>query len=121
MKISPTLTLALLTIFIAAPAQAQTAALYEVPLEERIDRSELIVEGRVVDQESFWNSDRTLIFTASHVDVYRVFKGQVQGEQIRGHHSGRTRQFHGAAGRTGAAPYPRGRGRVLCRKSYRPG
>jgi hypothetical protein len=83
MKISPTITLALLTIFMAAPAQAQTAALYEVPLEERIDRSEVIVEGRVVDQESFWNSDRTLIFTASNVDVYRVFKGQVQGEQIR--------------------------------------
>ncbi len=50
-------------------------ALYEVSLDERIEMSSLIVEGQVIEQRSFWNAEKTLIYTANVIDVYRVFKG----------------------------------------------
>ncbi|MDX1429862.1 MAG: hypothetical protein R3282_06225, partial [Rhodothermales bacterium] len=56
---------------------SQPAALYEVSFEDRIGSSELIVEGRVTGQESFWNAAGTLILTSNRVEVYRVFKGAV--------------------------------------------
>ena len=72
----------ILATFVACAVLFGTAGaqspLYKVDLDERIDRSELIVEGRVVDQESFWNRSRTLIYAASTIEVYRVFKGQLE-------------------------------------------
>jgi hypothetical protein len=55
---------------------AQSALLARVPLDERIERSSVIFEGRVVDQTSFWNDRGTLIYTAHTIDVYRTFKGE---------------------------------------------
>jgi len=51
-------------------------ALYEVSLDARIENAALIVEGRVIDQNAFWNAEGTLIYTANVIEVYRVFKGQ---------------------------------------------
>jgi len=67
--------LALCTMASSAVGQS---LLYKVDLEERIDRSELIVEGRVIGQRAFWNQAKTLIHTASRIAVYRVFKGKAE-------------------------------------------
>lgn len=58
-----------------------SAQLYPVTLEERVTRSEVIIEGKVIRQKSFWNSERTAIFTANEIWVYKSYKGTVNGEK----------------------------------------
>ncbi|MEJ0107064.1 MAG: T9SS type A sorting domain-containing protein [Bacteroidota bacterium] len=65
--------LLLLTVYFSFQSTAQS--LYEVSLNEKTNNSTLIVEGRVTDQQSFWNSSHTLIYTSSKVEVYKIFKG----------------------------------------------
>ncbi|MCW3116168.1 MAG: type sorting protein, partial [Chitinophagaceae bacterium] len=52
-------------------------SLYEVSLSEKTSHSTLIVEGKVIDQRSFWNSNHTMIYTSNKVEVYKVFKGSL--------------------------------------------
>lgn len=52
--------------------------LYPISTEDKINRSSLIVEGKVISQKASWNSARTMIFTTSQVEVYKVFKGSLQ-------------------------------------------
>ncbi|MCS6905350.1 MAG: hypothetical protein RML72_02760, partial [Bacteroidia bacterium] len=56
------------------------AQIYPLSLEERINRAEFIIEGRVIRKESFWNENRTAIFTANEILVYKSYKGTVNGE-----------------------------------------
>ncbi|WP_143090897.1 PKD domain-containing protein [Thermoflexibacter ruber] len=51
-------------------------------LTEQVQQSDLIVEGKIIAQSSFWNPDRTLIYTKNTVEVYKVFKGNVSSENI---------------------------------------
>lgn len=48
--------------------------LYEIPLEQKIKESQLIIEGRVVKSESYIGADER-IYTAHMIDIQRVFKG----------------------------------------------
>jgi len=50
--------------------------LKEISLEQQIKASNLVIEGRVINKESYWNAGRTQIFTINTVEVYKVFKGQ---------------------------------------------
>lgn len=59
-------------IFIARPLSAQ---LVELPLEEIFGRSALIVEGRVIEQQSFWDNQHQHIFTNNRIQISRIFKG----------------------------------------------
>ncbi|MEP3838820.1 MAG: T9SS type A sorting domain-containing protein [Algibacter sp.] len=52
-------------------------SLKEISLKEQIDNSSLVVEGEVVSQRSFWDEAHEKIYTASTVNVYKVFKGEV--------------------------------------------
>lgn len=52
------------------------AMLKEIPLERQIEASSLVVEGKVVSKESFWNAAHTNIYTVNTVEVYKVFKGE---------------------------------------------
>lgn len=63
------------------PFMAQ-AQLYPVAFEEKVAEASLIVEGVVTGQRSYWNSQRTMIFTASTVTVSKVFKGSVPAGTI---------------------------------------
>lgn len=56
---------------------AQSCLLVEVPLQERVQQSALIVEGEVVRSTPFSNTSGTLINTAHEVRVYTVYKGQL--------------------------------------------
>jgi hypothetical protein len=53
------------------------AQLIELPFEEIIGRSPLVVEGRVLAQESFWDNAHRNIFTSNTIQVTRVFKGSL--------------------------------------------
>ncbi len=67
-------TLALLACCMASVG-AKAQSLYPVSMDEKVQQSAAIVEGRVVEQKSFWNPAHTMIFTANKVKVYKVFKG----------------------------------------------
>ncbi len=53
-----------------------------VSLKEKIQHSPLVVEGKVISQESFWNAGHTMIFTSNKVEVYKVFQGTTVRDTI---------------------------------------
>ncbi len=68
----PTTILFLIGIF--AFTSTASAQLYEVSLDEKIQQSSLIVEGRVSERESYRASDGR-IYTANKIDVATLLKG----------------------------------------------
>ena len=47
--------------------------LREIPLKQQIENSTLVIEGKVIAKESFW--EKGLIYTSNTIEVYKVFKG----------------------------------------------
>ena len=45
-----------------------------IDLTKRAQQSTLIIEGRVVDQESFWKNDSSGLYTRSQIEVYKGWK-----------------------------------------------
>ena len=45
------------------------------PIEERAINADVIFEGKIIHQESFWDNQRTGIFTESTIEVSKMFKG----------------------------------------------
>ncbi len=72
----------LLTIMALSFGLTSIAQLYQVPLEEKIKESPLVVEGKIIAQKSFYNPASTFIFTAHQVEVYKIFKGTVAHSTI---------------------------------------
>ncbi|MCB9315186.1 MAG: IPT/TIG domain-containing protein [Lewinellaceae bacterium] len=64
--------LALFFVLLDTPLHAQ---LYELPFEEIIDRSALIVEGRALARESLWDNQNHNIYTSNTIQISRIFKG----------------------------------------------
>jgi len=58
------------------------AQLYKVELDEKVNSSSLIVEGKVIDQKSFWNDEHTMIFAANTIELYKSFKGNITDKTI---------------------------------------
>lgn len=50
--------------------------LREIPLRQQIENASLVVEGKVIAKQSFWDADHKKIYTANTVDVFKVFKGK---------------------------------------------
>jgi PKD repeat protein len=48
--------------------------MYPVLLSQRIPQSQLIIEGAVINQQSFWNTDHNKIYTSNLIEVYKTFK-----------------------------------------------
>jgi hypothetical protein len=71
----------LLILLLYAPA-VQAQGLYPVTPAEKTAAASLIVEGKVISQQSFWNEQRTFIFTVNTVQVSKLFKGHLPAEQI---------------------------------------
>jgi hypothetical protein len=53
--------------------------LYPVSLEERVRESRVIFEGEVMGSRCFWNQNKTQIYTAHLLKVYKIFKGSIRG------------------------------------------
>lgn len=64
-----------LVLFFALPDPPLHAQLYELPFEEILDRSALIVEGQVLARESFWDNQHHNIYSSNTIRVSRIFKG----------------------------------------------
>jgi hypothetical protein len=76
MRIKLSLCLVVALSFITHTLSAQVT-LKETPIKQQVNKSSLIIEGKVVSKESFWNKDNGLIYTSNTVEVYKVFKGQL--------------------------------------------
>lgn len=50
--------------------------LREIPLEQQIEKSSLVIEGKVIGKKSFWDDNHHNIYTSNTVEVYKVFKGE---------------------------------------------
>ncbi|MEL0455026.1 T9SS type A sorting domain-containing protein [Flavobacteriaceae bacterium SZ-1-7] len=50
--------------------------LKEVSLERQINKSSLVVEGKVVAKRSVWNAEQNRILTINTIEVYKSFKGK---------------------------------------------
>ncbi|MES2514825.1 MAG: PKD domain-containing protein [Bacteroidota bacterium] len=48
--------------------------MYPVLLSQRVPQASLIIEGRVISQQSFWNAAHDKIYTSNLIDVYKTFK-----------------------------------------------
>ena len=70
-----TLFITLLFGFICTESVLAQVGLRKVSLRQQIEESSLVVEGKVVSKNSFWDSDHKLIYTSNTVEVYKVFKG----------------------------------------------
>lgn len=69
--------LPLLLIFSLTFNVVQSQEVREVNLNTRVNQAVLIVEGKVISKRSFWDNNLNNIYTASKVEVYKVFKGNV--------------------------------------------
>ena len=58
------------------------AQLREVSLEERVKSSDLVIEGRVTEQRSFWSHDGNMIYTGSTVEIFKIFKGEASSSFV---------------------------------------
>lgn len=76
MRIKLSLCLVVALSFITHTLSAQVT-LKETPIKQQVNKSSLIIEGKVVSKESFWNKDNGLIYASNTVEVYKVFKGQL--------------------------------------------
>lgn len=80
---SAAILLALLLSVISFAAQAsEDLHMVPIPLEERIKAADIIVEGEVVAQRSFWDARQELIYTAHTVRLFKIFKGEVKERQV---------------------------------------
>jgi hypothetical protein len=61
---------------------AHSQGLYPITTEQKIIKSTLIVEGKVIAKKSAWNSSHTMIYTTNEVEIYKVFKGTLQQNTI---------------------------------------
>lgn len=58
------------------------AQLQAVSLEQRVENSTLIFEGKVLRKSSFWDADHRHIYTSNLVSVYKVFKGELSNSIV---------------------------------------
>lgn len=80
----------LAVVLTGSPAQAQqgeaprpfTSSGGEAQLAALIAKSSVIVEGRAEESYCFWDAAHSLIFTATPVTVYKVFKGEVSSARV---------------------------------------
>lgn len=50
--------------------------LKRLDLESLVEKSSLVIEGKVLYQMAYWDADKNNIYTCSTVEVYKVFKGE---------------------------------------------
>ncbi|MBK5284153.1 MAG: hypothetical protein JJE25_02030, partial [Bacteroidia bacterium] len=67
------------SLSLALNAQCLT---YPVSVPDRVNFSSVVVEGKVISQNSFWNSSHDFIYTSSQIELYKIFKGTVSATQI---------------------------------------
>lgn len=55
---------------------------FPVSFSDRMQNAGVIVEGKVVAKNSYWNSSQNFIYTSNIIDVYKIFKGNFTSNQV---------------------------------------
>ncbi len=63
-------------------ASTHTCLLFPKSIEERVETNALIVEGQVIEKQSYWDDTHQRIYTSNTILVYKVFKGELTTDQI---------------------------------------
>ena len=66
----------LLCVLLTSKAMFAQIMLKEVSLEKQIEKSSLVIEGKVLSKQSSWDTNHENIFTINTIEVYKVFKGE---------------------------------------------
>ena len=74
--------LILLFFYLIVSTTSAQCSLYPVSLASRIQQSTLILEGKVIARQSFWNSAKNYIYTSNLVEVKQILKGELSGTRI---------------------------------------
>lgn len=70
-------------LFVARHALASdTQHMLPLSLQERVAQADVVVEGEVVRQKSFWDARHENIYTSNIIKVYKSFKGEVQAGEV---------------------------------------
>ncbi len=56
--------------------------LYPVSLQNRVNNSSLIIEGRVLAKKSFWNKEKNFIYTSNLIEISKVIKGTCKTDKL---------------------------------------
>ena len=72
----------MLGLFFTSIVKAQCGML-SVPIQERIIDSDIVIEGRVIDQEGVWNINHSMIYTINTIEVYKIFKGNLTTKTVQ--------------------------------------
>lgn len=76
------LLLLFLTLFSFGAFASDGLHMAPIPLADRVKKAETIVEGEVISKRSFWDARQENIYTSNIIKVYKVFKGNMQAQQV---------------------------------------
>ncbi len=60
----------------------ESCLLVPISLEQKAEQSTLIVEGKVIGQQSFWDQGHQRIYTSNIIELYKIFKGNTSWSKI---------------------------------------
>lgn len=63
-------------------ANTAVAQLIPISLEQRIEKSTIIFEGKVVGHTSYWDDSKSSIYTSYVIDVSKLFKGKLSNNYL---------------------------------------
>ncbi|MFI5220591.1 MAG: hypothetical protein ACHQNT_13985, partial [Bacteroidia bacterium] len=55
---------------------------FPVSFTDRMQNAGVIIEGKVVAKNSYWNASQNFIYTSNVIDVYKIFKGNFTSNQV---------------------------------------
>ncbi|RAU84363.1 T9SS type A sorting domain-containing protein [Pontibacter arcticus] len=75
--------LLLFTMLLAHRVQAsEPTQMIPLTLEKRVQEADLVLEGEVVSQKSFWDANHANIYTSNIIRVYKLFKGETKAQEV---------------------------------------
>lgn len=57
-----------------SPIKAQ-CGMFPLSIDERINEASIIVEGKIIQSNSYWDAKKEHIYTAHQLEIYKLFKG----------------------------------------------
>jgi len=72
----------ILFCFTGQDVYANDGNLYKISMNEKVDSSSLIVFGKVIKCEAYWDEPKAMIYTTNTIQVYSIYKGNLTSETI---------------------------------------
>jgi len=72
----------LLFAFLFAIEMSSQCTVMPTNLKQRTTESDLIIEGKIINSNSFFGDEINMIFTKYEIEVFRIFKGEVNTSTV---------------------------------------